>query len=224
MECPNCKLENPEGTPRCDCGYAFSRMEGETRRCPYCAETIQAVAVKCRYCGESLLSGGAGKISSPATAVGIAAVVFGLAGIIVPYFAAVFLVPAALLCGLIAYKRGQRGVGLAGIVLGMVGTVGIIYTSQKITEVARDPFKASLPRSPLAPPPSITRAKYDRIEEGMSYEQVRTVIGEAGEEISRSSLAGYTTVMYAWKNSNGSNMNAMFQNGRLVNKAQFGLP
>ena len=30
--------------------------------------------------------------------------------------------------------------------------------------------------------------------------------------------------MYSWKNANGSNMNAMFQDGRLISKAQFGLP
>lgn len=36
-------------------------------------------------------------------------------------------------------------------------------------------------------------------------------------------IAGYTTVMYEWKNDDGSNMNARFQNGGLVNKAQFGL-
>ena len=29
--------------------------------------------------------------------------------------------------------------------------------------------------------------------------------------------------MYMWQNSDGSNMNAMFQNDKLVNKAQFGL-
>ena len=29
--------------------------------------------------------------------------------------------------------------------------------------------------------------------------------------------------MYSWQNGNGSNMNAMFQGDRLVNKAQFGL-
>ena len=113
--------------------------------------------------------------------------------------------------------------GFAGIVLGIIGAAGIIYTSQKITEVARDPFNASLPQSPLTPP-TITRAKYESIQEGMSYSQVRGIIGEAGEELSRSDIAGYTTVMYSWKNSNGSNMNAMFQNGKLVNKAQFGLP
>jgi hypothetical protein len=58
----------------------------------------------------------------------------------------------------------------------------------------------------------------------MSYEQVVSIIGASGTEISRSEFAGNLTVMYSWKNADGSNMNAMFQNGPLVNKAQFGLP
>ena len=62
-----------------------------------------------------------------------------------------------------------------------------------------------------------------QIQTGMSYEQVQGIIGSEGEEISRSNIAGYSTVMYSWKNWNGSNMNAMFQNDQLVTKAQFGL-
>jgi hypothetical protein len=69
----------------------------------------------------------------------------------------------------------------------------------------------------------ITKADYGAIQAGMTYPQVIWMIGTAGEELSRSDVVGYTTVMYSWKNSNGSNMNAMFQNGRLVTKAQFQL-
>jgi hypothetical protein len=69
----------------------------------------------------------------------------------------------------------------------------------------------------------VTLANYMQIENGMTYEQVKGIIGIAGEEISSSNLAGYSTVMYSWKNRNGSNMNAMFQNDLLVTKAQFGL-
>jgi len=67
-------------------------------------------------------------------------------------------------------------------------------------------------------------AAYELIQKGMSYKQVRGIIGADGIETVRSELAGHTTVMYSWKNRNGSNMNAMFQDGELVTKAQFGLP
>jgi hypothetical protein len=71
---------------------------------------------------------------------------------------------------------------------------------------------------------AITKAKYDSIQTGMSYEQVQGIMGEPGEEMSRSEIGGYTTIMCVWKNASGSNMNAMFQNGKLTTKAQFGLP
>ena len=70
----------------------------------------------------------------------------------------------------------------------------------------------------------MTKVEYDQIRDGMTYEQVRRIIGVGGEELSRSAVGGHTTVMYSWKNANGSNMNAMFQNNRLVTKAQFSLP
>ncbi|KKK94050.1 hypothetical protein LCGC14_2686760, partial [marine sediment metagenome] len=71
--------------------------------------------------------------------------------------------------------------------------------------------------------PGATRAKYARIKTGMSYAEVVAIIGTSGEELSRSELAGHTTVMYQWKGTGISNMNAMFQNGGLITKAQFGL-
>jgi len=56
----------------------------------------------------------------------------------------------------------------------------------------------------------------------MSYSEAGGIL-EPGTEMSRSDIAGYTTVMYSWQGPGLGNMNAMFQNGRLVTKAQFGL-
>jgi len=56
----------------------------------------------------------------------------------------------------------------------------------------------------------------------MSYSEAGCIL-EPGTEMSRSDIAGYTTVMYSWQGPGLGNMNAMFQNGRLVTKAQFGL-
>jgi hypothetical protein len=61
-----------------------------------------------------------------------------------------------------------------------------------------------------------------RVRTGMSFDEVTAILG-AGEELSHSDIAGYSTTMYAWKNRNGSNMNLMFQNGSVISKAQFGL-
>lgn len=69
----------------------------------------------------------------------------------------------------------------------------------------------------------MTRLAFERISTGMSYPAVTTLIGSPGEEASRVELGDIETVMYMWKNRDGSNMNAMFQNGKLVSKAQAGL-
>ena len=76
----------------------------------------------------------------------------------------------------------------------------------------------------------VTFDAYQRIQNGMSYSQVVAIIGAEGEEMARNKMDGVPgvmesveTVMYQWVNSNGSNMNAMFQNNKLIQKAQFGL-
>jgi hypothetical protein len=66
---------------------------------------------------------------------------------------------------------------------------------------------------------------YTRLMTGMSYAQVVEILGAPGTELSRSSLGGVTTELYQWEGTGslGANMNAMFQNDRLISKAQFGL-
>jgi hypothetical protein len=71
----------------------------------------------------------------------------------------------------------------------------------------------------------VTAENYLRLRDGMTYEQVVEILGRAGTEISSSNIANISTVMYSWQGNGGlgANMNAMFQNGRLTMKAQFGL-
>lgn len=76
----------------------------------------------------------------------------------------------------------------------------------------------------------VTLSEYNQIRSGMGYWEVRAIVGEPGNEIARNHMDGVPgvmepieTVMYSWANSDGSNMNAMFQNDRLMQKAQFGL-
>jgi GYF domain 2 len=156
--------------------------------------------------------------------IGIIGVGLGIASVITPYFAAVFFVPASLICGIVAVVKRQVGWGTLTLALSLIGTGAIIYTSHQISSVfAGRPGHISLPQPVFAPPPIVTQAQYDQILNDMTYEQVCAIIGTDGEELSRSNIAGITTVMYSWTNANGSNMNAMFQSDRLVNKAQFGL-
>ncbi|PGE00020.1 DUF3862 domain-containing protein [Bacillus pseudomycoides] len=75
--------------------------------------------------------------------------------------------------------------------------------------------------------PTISKDEFDRIENGMTYDQVKEIIGSDGEVLSESGDKGteFYTVMYMWKGqgTSGANANFMFQGGKLTNKAQFGL-
>jgi hypothetical protein len=71
---------------------------------------------------------------------------------------------------------------------------------------------------------TVTASAYASLRTGDSYSAAVRKLGCRGEEISRSEMSGYVTVMYAWFGAGlGANMNAMFQNDELVSKSQFGL-
>lgn len=77
---------------------------------------------------------------------------------------------------------------------------------------------------------SITMNKYLQIQDGMSYEAVVRILGRNGEESSRNKIDAIPgvmevveSVMYQWTNGDGTGMNAIFQNNKLFQKAQFGL-
>lgn len=71
----------------------------------------------------------------------------------------------------------------------------------------------------------ISKAEFEQVQNGMSYDEVKGIIGSEGELQSESEVAGYKTVMYMFKGESGIGANAtmMFQNNELTSKSQFGL-
>lgn len=73
----------------------------------------------------------------------------------------------------------------------------------------------------------VTMENFSKLKTGMKYDEVVKILGKEGEVLSENEMGGYRTVMYKWDgegdSSWGANMNAMFQNGKLVSKSQFGL-
>ena len=72
----------------------------------------------------------------------------------------------------------------------------------------------------------ITKADYDQIQNGMSYEDVVKIIGSDGEQMSETGTKGdeYYTVVYDWKGKDGASNAVMeFQGDKLQTKSQIGL-
>lgn len=72
----------------------------------------------------------------------------------------------------------------------------------------------------------VTLEKFNAISSGMSYEEVVKIIGFDGDLNSQVDLGmgdAFKTEIYTWANPTGSNMNATFQGGVVVSKAQVGL-
>jgi hypothetical protein len=117
-------------------------------------------------------------------------------------------------------KTTHRGLAiLVAVVLGSIAVIGIM--------VAIGPASVQFMDRPASVfgQDGVTLAQFNSLGDGMSYDEVVQVLGRAGVEQSRSSLGDLVTVMYTWPGAGmpGANMNAMFQRGRLVSKAQFGL-
>jgi hypothetical protein len=69
----------------------------------------------------------------------------------------------------------------------------------------------------------VTKAEYEQVQPGMTYEQVTAIVGDPGSQSQQQEYAGIKTEAWVWQNPGGPNMVAMFTNGKLVNKTQIGL-
>ena len=79
-------------------------------------------------------------------------------------------------------------------------------------------------------PSGISLGEFNQIENGMSYEEVVSIVGGEGEltvenELGQGTQFHTVTKSYSFNGENGLGANAilMFQNGEMVSKSQFGL-
>ncbi len=71
----------------------------------------------------------------------------------------------------------------------------------------------------------ITLEEFNKIETGMSYEEVQEIVGSAGEVSVQSGSGEFSITMVTWYGNGmaGSNANVTFTNGEVTGKAQVGL-
>ena len=131
------------------------------------------------------------------------------------------------------------GIAVLGILIGAISGASASKSSNSISTTAttaKPPATAAEKSSATSAPkattttaaknsPKITKAEFEQLQTGMSRQQVADIVGSPGEVISESNLAGISTVMVKWDGSGslGANANAMFQNDKLISKAQLGL-
>ncbi len=70
----------------------------------------------------------------------------------------------------------------------------------------------------------ITMDQYNQVQTGMTYDQVKQIMGGDGELTSDTKVAGHTSQLYTWSGkSAGSNATVTFTDGAVDSKAQIGL-
>lgn len=101
-------------------------------------------------------------------------------------------------------------------------------TTETVTEVMTEIITEAPTEEVTEAPkndPSITLEEYNKIQIGMTYDEVVSIIGSAGTETTTSSVGEYTMSMISWEGNGllGSNAYFTFQNGEVTAKSQFGL-
>jgi hypothetical protein len=116
---------------------------------------------------------------------------------------------------------------ILGVVFAAIADNGSEVTTTETTQeqpAEKQEPKKEEPKKEVA---GISKAEFEKIQTGMTYEEVVKIIGTEGELMSEVGEKGteYYTVMYSWDGEKGfgANANATFQGGKMMSKAQFGL-
>lgn len=74
-----------------------------------------------------------------------------------------------------------------------------------------------------AKPADVTLAKYNQVQNGMSYEDVVKIIGSEGTQTSGSSIGSIKTAAYKWQGEKYAMLFATFRDNKLSSKSQSNL-
>lgn len=125
------------------------------------------------------------------------------------------------------FKIGCLGfIGLI-ILIAILASLGGGEESTETEPATTDEAAPASTTETTEPAEGLTEEKFNQITEGMSYEEVVGIIGSEGTLLSETGEAGTDlhTVMYEWNSADSAfgNANFMFQDDKLMSKAQAGL-
>ncbi len=175
---------------------------------PKCAECLSAVpegARKCRYCGSAIE-----QVESPQSESDLYSVVTNRSW---GECIAVVVVGSFLMYVWLSSKANEE--------MGQTARM----TFERVAAELQNPSSKS---PALEAFDRIGLSQYRRLTGGMRYTEVCAIFGRMGTEVAHNSVAGIRditvdTTSYYWTNSDGSNVVAVFQNSKLISKAQAGL-
>lgn len=97
--------------------------------------------------------------------------------------------------------------------------------SQGPDKSEEEPKKEEVKKEKPKDETGVTLKNFEKIENGMSYDEVVKILGKEGELQSQAGEGQLKTEMYKWDGESGlgANMNVTFQGDKVQSKAQFGL-
>lgn len=124
-------------------------------------------------------------------------------------------------------KKRRPGKIILGIVILLVGIciLAEVFGGSGKTPAVNNSPASNAETSKINGKAKITKAEFDSISTGMSYEDAIAIIGGEGELMSEVNVGdGSTdTKIYVWYGDGSTNANLTFQGGKVVAKAQIGL-
>ena len=69
----------------------------------------------------------------------------------------------------------------------------------------------------------VTKENYDKIHNGMSFNEVVAILGDDYDVSSNAEYGGYNSGCYIWEGFGGANITIIFLNGKVFSKGQAGL-